>query len=140
MAVPSFPPHKDPAVFMQKFHELLKEYGIDVIEDTYDLLIGKPDKTRHDGFTEYPVQIFFKAQTKEFGYMNKRFELEEMSREDRCSAVDHETGLHCIWEKGKFNETQEFIWAKKPVISPSGIAKTMRELGDWLAENHRELL
>lgn len=72
--------------------------------------------------------------------MNKRFELEEMSREDRCSVVDHETGLHCIWEKGKFNETQEFVWIKEPIISPSGIAKTMRELGDWLAENHRELL
>lgn len=78
--------------------------------------------------------------TRKISIHDFRFELEEMSREDRCSVVDHETGLHCIWEKGKFNETQEFIWVKKPVISPSGIAKTMRELGDWLAENHRELL
>ena len=72
--------------------------------------------------------------------MNKRFELEEMSREDRCSVVDNETGIHCIWEKGNFNATQEFIGLPYEGVTAQGLAIAMRELGDWLAENHRELL
>lgn len=72
--------------------------------------------------------------------MNTRFELEEMSVENRCSILDKELGIRCIWEKGKFNETQDIIVNPNLNMTASELAKAMRELGDWIAENHRELV
>ena len=72
--------------------------------------------------------------------MNARFELEEMSTENRCSVLDKELNIRCIWEKGKFNETQEIITEPGFVATAIEMAKAMRELGDWIAENYRELV
>lgn len=49
-----------------------------------------------------------------------------------------ETGLLCMFEKGKFNETQDF--RNIPQGNLTQIPTLMRELGDWLAENRRDKL
>ena len=70
--------------------------------------------------------------------MNDRFELIWIAH--RCSVLDKELNIRCIWEKGKFNDTQEFITAEDLNCSAQELAKAMRELGDWLRENHYDLL
>lgn len=72
--------------------------------------------------------------------MKERFELEEMSREDRCSVVDNEIGIHCIWEKGNFNETNEFIGLAKAGTTSQELSSAMRELKEWVVENHKDLV
>jgi hypothetical protein len=54
--------------------------------------------------------------------------------------LDKELNIRCIWQKGKFNETQEIITEPGFVATAIEMAKAMRELGDWIAENHRELV
>lgn len=49
---------------------------------------------------------------------------------------DTESGLLCMFEQGKFNETQEF--SNIPKTNLMQVPTLMRELGDWLAENHRD--
>lgn len=66
-----------------------------------------------------------------------RFKLDE-PQEGLYIVEDTDTGLLCMFEKGKFNETQEFgnIPTRSPILTPT----YMRELGDWLTENHRDKL
>ena len=52
---------------------------------------------------------------------------------------DAQSGILCMFEEHKFNETQKFVnscnaddFLKLPTI--------MRELGDWLRENHYDKL
>lgn len=66
-----------------------------------------------------------------------RFKLDE-PQQGLYIVEDTESGLLCMFEKGKFNETQEF--SNIPKTNPMQIPTLMRELGDWLAENHREKL
>ena len=72
--------------------------------------------------------------------MNERFELQEVEREDRCAVYDKETGITCLWKKGNFNNTQEFVGTVKAGTTAQELARAMRELGDWLVENHRDLV
>lgn len=51
---------------------------------------------------------------------------------------DTVTGLRCKFYPHRFNETQEFY--NIPQGNPIQIPTLMRELGDWLAENHRDKL
>ena len=62
-----------------------------------------------------------------------RFKLDEV-QEGLYIVEDTNTGLLCMFEKGKFNETQKF--RNFPQCYPMLIPTLMRELGDWLRENH----
>lgn len=64
-----------------------------------------------------------------------RFKIDE-PQEGLYIVEDTNTGLLCMFEKGKFNETQEF--RNIPQTNPMQVPTLMRELGDWLAENHRD--
>ena len=127
--------------FITDFVDLCKKYNIGIAETTLSIPDNPWSYTKKEGDSfVYENILKFEAILNYTSYMNKRFELEEMSREDRCSVVDNETGIHCIWEKGNFNETQEFIGLPYEGVTAQGLSKAMRELGDWLVENHRELL
>lgn len=47
---------------------------------------------------------------------------------------DTKSGIFCMFEKGKFNETQEFTNLPKKDIMQ--VPTYMQELGDWLRNNH----
>ena len=47
---------------------------------------------------------------------------------------DAKSGIFCMFEKGKFNETQEF--SNLPKTDIMQVPTYMREMGDWLKENH----
>lgn len=49
---------------------------------------------------------------------------------------DVKTGILCMWEKGKFNDSQEF--RNIPKASASELATLMREIGDYLATKHSD--
>lgn len=66
-----------------------------------------------------------------------RFKIDEV-QQGLYIVEDTITGLVCMFEKGKFNETQEF--RNIPQSNPMQVPALMRELGDWLAENHGEKL
>ena len=69
--------------------------------------------------------------------MKNRFKIDE-PQQGLYIVEDTITGLVCMFEKGKFNETQDF--RNIPQSNPMQIPTLMRELGDWLAENHRDKL
>ena len=62
-----------------------------------------------------------------------RFKIDE-PQEGLYIVEDTDSGLLCMFEKGKFNETQDF--RNIPKGNPIQIPTIMRELGDWLRENH----
>lgn len=66
-----------------------------------------------------------------------RFKIDE-PQEGLYIVEDTDSGLLCMFEKGKFNETQDF--RDIPQGNPMQIPTLMRELGDWLVENHRDKL
>lgn len=69
--------------------------------------------------------------------MKNRFKIDE-PQQGLYIVEDTVSGLLCMFEKGKFNETQEF--RNIPHSNPMQIPTLMREVGDWLAENHRDKL
>lgn len=49
---------------------------------------------------------------------------------------DSQSGIICMWEKGKFNDTQEFT--NIPTASANELATLMREIGDYMATNQSD--
>ena len=53
--------------------------------------------------------------------------------------------VECVWEEGKFNETQKLIIADEHKFmqanggSPLAIARVMREIGDYIVANHYDI-
>lgn len=54
--------------------------------------------------------------------------------------TDQENGIVCRFKVRQFNETQQFEFNSDVEPDAAGIAKALREMGDWLSENHKELL
>ena len=56
-----------------------------------------------------------------------------------CTDTEH--GLVCKFEEHKFNETSKMTFLED-VKNPDAlaVARLMREMGDWLAENHRDII
>lgn len=52
---------------------------------------------------------------------------------------DVESGIICQFHKGRFNETQRFASLPNNVDA-SILARLMREMGDYLVINHREIV
>ena len=71
-----------------------------------------------------------------------RFKLQKSElKHNHWVSSDTENGIVCIFENGDFNESQEVTFlkdVKKP--NPLKIAEYMREMSDWLVENHKEKL
>ena len=85
----------------------------------------KPDKGYNN--TTNPKQ-FVLQPGKEFGYW---------------ILADTVNQIVCKFKHGKFNETQEISLLNDVKINPSmelQFAKTLRQMSDWLAENHPEVI
>lgn len=66
-----------------------------------------------------------------------KFKLDE-PQDGLYIAEDTDTGLLCMFEKGKFNDTQEF--SNIPKASANELATLMREIGDYMATNQSGIL
>lgn len=51
-----------------------------------------------------------------------------------CTDTEH--GIVCVFEDEKFNETQQFSFLEDVRLDALFIARLMREMADWLRENH----
>lgn len=72
---------------------------------------------------------------------NDLFTLQKSDKPNHYIAVHKKANIIVEFERGKFNESQKITNIFD--FAPSELGKIpayMRELGDWLAENHRELL
>lgn len=70
----------------------------------------------------------------------ERYKIEQMKVMPELFIVsDCETDTFCMFEKGKFNETQEFINETKR-YNAQELAAICREMGDWLLINHYDKL
>lgn len=69
----------------------------------------------------------------------ERFELTS-GKNLMWTAKDNESGVKIVFREGLFNESQEVkIPADFVLGDASGMARIMREIGDWMAENHAEV-
>lgn len=54
--------------------------------------------------------------------------------------TDTENKIVCHFQKNKFNETQKFTFLEDAQPTLMMLAKIMREMGDYLAANHRDIV
>ena len=56
-------------------------------------------------------------------------------------ATDKENGIVIKFQEHRFNDTQK-VTTLEDIVNPNPLvlARQMRELSDWLVENHREIL
>lgn len=66
-----------------------------------------------------------------------RFILQKSSQEGWWVCTDTVNNIVCKFQEHKFNETQKFTFLNE-IKSPDAlaIARIMREMGDWLGDNH----
>lgn len=69
--------------------------------------------------------------------MAERFTIDEPQK-GLYIVEDTVTGLICMFEQGKFNDSQKFD--NIPTDDPMRVPTLMRELGDWLFNNHYDKL
>jgi len=70
--------------------------------------------------------------------MQNRFVLQKsQTQPNGWVCTDTENGIVCIFDNGKFNETQRFT-ILEDIKQPDAnqLAKAVREMADWLRENH----
>lgn len=68
-----------------------------------------------------------------------RYLVKKSEKENHWVCADQHYKVVAVWEHGKFNETQDITMLED--FDPKHymeLAKVMRELGDYLAKNHRE--
>lgn len=71
-----------------------------------------------------------------------RFIIQPSTHQSGCwLCTDTKNNIVCEWTEHKFNETQKFTFLDD-VINPNplAIAKMMREMADFLSENHIDLI
>lgn len=66
---------------------------------------------------------------------------------DLLKCTDCENGVAVRFERGRFNDTQDFSWGGPQnerrlldSLGVLGIAAIMREMGDWLAAHHPDVV
>lgn len=70
-----------------------------------------------------------------------RFILQQSTQPGWWVCADTVNNIVCQFQEHKFNETQEFTFLNEPEHPDAlAIARLMREMGDWLGENHCEKL
>jgi len=69
--------------------------------------------------------------------MNKRFliQISEL-KPNHWVCTDTDNILICIFENGKFNETQDFTLLEDAKPDASNLAKAANEMAEWLRANH----
>lgn len=68
-----------------------------------------------------------------------KYLLQKSEKPNHWVCTDTENGIVCIFENNNYNDNHKITFLediKKP--DPLEIAKTMREMSDWLVENHYE--
>lgn len=88
------------------------------------------------------LESAFKNATKKANESeNNLFALQKSDKPNHYIAVHKEANIVVEFERGKFNESQKVTNLVDFHPSEYGkIPSYMRQLGDWLAENHEELL
>ncbi len=69
----------------------------------------------------------------------KRFIIQDSEKPNHFVVTDQTNGIVIVFEKGNFNGTQKVTELNK--INPSDfmkIARQMREVGEWLHQNHKD--
>jgi transcriptional regulator with XRE-family HTH domain len=72
--------------------------------------------------------------------VESRFLLQESEKQNYYTLTDTENQIVCLFEKGKFNETQKFSFLKDGNFNAANLATIMREFGDWLQVNHSSIV
>lgn len=76
--------------------------------------------------------------------MKNRFLLQVSELKENCFVcTDTENMIMCIYENHNFNDNQEFKTLEDFKITkstPTDLAKLVREMSDWLRENHYETI
>jgi hypothetical protein len=69
----------------------------------------------------------------------KRYILQPSEKPNHWVCTDQENKIVCVFEDHKFNETQKTEMLED--FNPDNfmkLARYMREMGDWLRDNHHE--
>lgn len=71
----------------------------------------------------------------------ERFILQKSDqKEDHYVCTDQINGIVCVFKKHDFNGTQQFTMLDDSSVPPTQLARVLREMGDWLNQNHYEIL
>ena len=71
--------------------------------------------------------------------MKQRFILQDSElNENHSVCTDTENMITCTFENKKFNDTQDFKFIEDQKPDVSILSKAMREMGDWLVQNHSD--
>lgn len=77
----------------------------------------------------------------EYEDLFKRFTLYCVDVANRVwECTDHEHGIVCRFRWHQFNEIQQIQMQDDTLTDPMALAKALREMGDWLAENHKDVI
>lgn len=68
----------------------------------------------------------------------ERFIIQPSETPNLWVCTDQTNGIVCVFEQGKFNDTQQFTLLEDSKASANQLATIAREMGDWLRENHYE--
>ena len=69
--------------------------------------------------------------------MENRFKLEKSVQPNKWVCTDTENKIVCVFENHRFNDTQQFTPLEHVNhMSPTQLARTVNEMGDWLFKNH----
>jgi transcriptional regulator with XRE-family HTH domain len=85
------------------------------------------------------LEFTINFEMKEIGD-DSRFILQQSQRQGFWTCTDKENQIVCTFENGKFNDTQSFSVLNDTKFSAGKVATIMRELGDWLAQNHSHIV
>jgi len=66
----------------------------------------------------------------------ERYTIEPSTRPGQWACTDNENSIACTFKDGEFNETQESVHFGVERPDVMAMARYMREMGDWLRENH----
>lgn len=69
---------------------------------------------------------------------NTRFLLQESEKENHFVCADILNNTVVVFEKNRFNESQQVTFLNDVELSAGTLATILREMGDWLAENHKD--
>jgi len=93
-----------------------------------------------DIFNKLSIALGFKLELimKDIEYLKGRFDLVKLGED--YLVLDKLTGIRVKFQQGSFNDTQRFEMPEGLSLSVSDLASILRMIGDWLVENHKEVL
>lgn len=71
----------------------------------------------------------------------ERFILQKSEQKaDHYVCTDQINDIVCVFKIHDFNGTQQFTMLDEGKVPPAKLASILREMGDWLSENHYEII